>query len=237
MRDDSGSAHRWRNERADDDDRPASVLLLAVERAHVLSDAARARTVCKGILRSIAGVEVVESRVEMWAMAHPIRFRIFELLREGPSTASRLGRRLGESSGTASYHLRFLARTGAIQEAPELGTKRERWWRRPEDLQLVPTDDDLEGREITTRMFAIFFARDAETRRRFVAAMPELAADWHQGAFVGNWQVKLTPDEASELGARLLPLIDEYRRRPDPPDDAADALISFSALPLLGERS
>ena len=35
------------------------------------------------------------SRVEMWAMTHPIRFRIFELLREGPATASQLGRVLG----------------------------------------------------------------------------------------------------------------------------------------------
>ena len=188
-------------------------------------------------MRSIAGVEVVENRVEMWAMAHPIRFRIFELLREGPSTASRLGRRLGESSGTTSYHLRFLERAGAIREAPELGTKRERWWRRPDDLQLVPTDDDLEGRAITARMFAIFFARDAETRRRFVAAMPTLAADWHRGAFVGNWQVKLTPQEASELGARMLPLIDEFRRRGDPPEGAGDALISVSVLPWLDGRS
>jgi DNA-binding transcriptional ArsR family regulator len=188
-------------------------------------------------LRSIAGVEVVENRVEMWAMAHPIRFRIFELLREGPSTASRLGRRLGESSGTASYHLRFLARAGAIEEAPELGNKRERWWRRPDDIQIVPTDNDLEGRAITTRLFALFFARDADVRRRFVAAMPRLGAEWHEGAFVGNWQVKLTPTEAAELGARLLPLIDDYRRRAEPPADADEALISFSVLPSLDERS
>lgn len=166
-------------------------------------------------------------------MAHPIRFRIFEVLREGPSTASRLGRRLGESSGTASYHLRFLHRAGAIEEAPELGTKRERWWRRPDELQLVPTDDDREGRAITERMFAIFFARDAETRHRFIAAMPELAADWHEGAFVGNWQVMMTPREASELGARILPLIDDFRRRGTPPEGASEALISISVLPWI----
>jgi DNA-binding transcriptional ArsR family regulator len=186
-------------------------------------------------LRSVAGVSVAENRVEMWATAHPIRFRIFELLREGPSTASRLGRRLGESSGTASYHLRFLGRAGAIEEAPELGSKRERWWRRPDHLQLIPTDDDLEGRAISARLFALFFARDAEFRRRFVAALPEVDSDWQQGAFVGNWQVSLTPAEASELGARILPLIDEYRRRSDPPPGAAEALISFSALPWLGD--
>lgn len=184
-------------------------------------------------MHSVAGIEVLENRVEMWAMAHPIRFRIFELLREGPSTASRLGRRLGESSGTASYHLRFLARAGAIQEAPELGTKRERWWRRPEELQLVPTDDDLEGRAITARLFGLFFARDGEVRRRFVAALPDVDAEWQRGAFVGNWQVSLTPQEASELGARLLPLIDEFRRRANPPAGAEEALISFSVLPWL----
>jgi DNA-binding transcriptional ArsR family regulator len=182
-------------------------------------------------------VEIVEpSRVGMWAAAHPIRFRIFELLREGPSTASRLGRRLGESSGTASYHLRILARAGLIEGAPELGSRRERWWRRPETLMVIPTDDDLEGRAISARLFALFFARDAEARRRFVTMLPELDPDWHRGAFVGNWLVELTPAEASELGPRILALADEYRRRSRRPEGAAEALISVSVLPWLNER-
>jgi DNA-binding transcriptional ArsR family regulator len=175
------------------------------------------------------------NRVETWATAHPIRFRIFELLREGPSTASRLGRRLGESSGTASYHLRLLARAGAIEEAPELGTRRERWWRRAEPLTVVPTDDDPEGRAITARMFALFYAREGEARRRFVTALPHLDAEWHRGAFVGNWLIRLTPQEAIELGTHILALIDDYRRR-SPPPGAADALVSFSAIPWLEER-
>jgi hypothetical protein len=33
------------------------------------------------------------NRVQIWATAHPLRLRIFELVRDGPSTASRLGRR------------------------------------------------------------------------------------------------------------------------------------------------
>jgi DNA-binding transcriptional ArsR family regulator len=170
-------------------------------------------------------------RVEMWATAHPIRFRLFELLREGPSTASRLGRRLGESSGTASYHLRILARAGAIEEAPELGTARERWWRRPEQLSIIPTDDDPEGRAISARMFAIFFARDAAARQQFVTTLPELDAPWHRNSFVGSWIVELTPAEAGELGTRLLELADEYRRRRTRPPDAESALVSVSVLP------
>ena len=56
------------------------------------------------------------TRPAMWAIAHPVRFRIWELLREGPSTASRLAGRIGESRGSASYHLRMLARAGLIQK-------------------------------------------------------------------------------------------------------------------------
>ena len=62
------------------------------------------------------------TRVQMWAMAHPLRLEILGLLVEGPATASMLARRLGESSGSTSYHLRVLARAGAIVEDPELGT-------------------------------------------------------------------------------------------------------------------
>lgn len=189
--------------------------------------------VCKGILQLAEPVEPhTPTRIEMWATAHPIRIRIFELLREGPSTASRLGRRIGESSGTTSYHLRMLERANAIEDAPELGSKRERWWRRRDRLTVIPTDDDPEGRAITARMFAIFFARDADVRGRFMAAQPEMAAEWHRGAFAGNWFVELTPDEAAEFGTKVFQIVEEYRSRPAP-DNADRALVSVSALPWL----
>src|SRR3712207_9537790 len=58
------------------------------------------------------------------------RSALLALLRsEGPSTASRLGQRIGESSGTTSYHLRQLAGLGFVEEVPGQGTARERWWR------------------------------------------------------------------------------------------------------------
>jgi DNA-binding transcriptional ArsR family regulator len=64
------------------------------------------------------------------ALAHPLRFQLVELLIElGPSTASELGRQVGESSGSTSYHLRQLAKQGLIEEAPDLGTARDRYWR------------------------------------------------------------------------------------------------------------
>jgi len=170
------------------------------------------------------------SRVEMWAMTHPIRFRIYELLREGPATASQLGRTLGESSGVTSYHLRVLARAGAIEEDELRGTRRERWWRRSHAAMLIPTDPDVEGRAITERFWAMFFQRDAEARHRFVTG--EMSDDWHRAAFAGNWLVSLTPLEADEFGRRLFALLDEYRGRPSR-DGETQTLVSFSILPWL----
>jgi DNA-binding transcriptional ArsR family regulator len=171
------------------------------------------------------------TRVQMWAMAHPLRLEILGLLVEGPATASMLARRLGESSGTTSYHLRVLARAGAVVEEPELGTRRERWWRRPDPFVLIPTDDDLEGRAITARMLGLFFARDEEARRRLVTR--DVGAAWRAGAFVGNWFLELTPDEADALAERLASLVQELRGRSDATPGADRALVSVSVLPWL----
>jgi DNA-binding transcriptional ArsR family regulator len=170
----------------------------------------------------------------MWAVAHPLRLQIWHLLVEGPSTASRLARRLGESRSLVSYHLRMLARAGAIVEASELGDRRDRWWCRPELYVLAPSDDDLEGRAISARTMGVFFARDEEARRRLITH--DIGAAWRAGAFVGNWFVELTPEEADVLGERLFALVQELRVRPAPTPGADRALVSISVLPWLELR-
>ena len=167
----------------------------------------------------------------MWALAHPLRFRLFELLVEGPSTASRLARELGEWSGSTSYHLRRLARAGAIVEAPELGTRRERWWRRRERLIQVPTDADLEGRAMSARMFGILFARDEEARHGSSPATSTRPGTRPRMSATGSSTSH--PQEADELGVRFFELLHDIRTRASSPPGAARALISFSVLPWL----
>lgn len=173
--------------------------------------------------------ETIEpTRGVMWALAHPIRYRIWELLREGPSTASRLATRLGESRGTASYHLRLLGRAGAIVDDETLGTRRERWWRRPEPQVIAVPGTDAEGRELNKHLLAVFFAREEEVRHRFIVG--GTSAEWEEAAFVGNWFVALTTADADELGRKLFAIVDELRRRPAPAN-AEQTLVSISVLP------
>ena len=74
-------------------------------------------------------VQVTDVRA-LRALAHPLRNRLLGQLRlDGPATASQLGRVVGESSGSTSYHLRQLAAYGFVEEVEGQGTARERWWR------------------------------------------------------------------------------------------------------------
>jgi DNA-binding transcriptional ArsR family regulator len=149
----------------------------------------------------------------------------------GPSTASRLARRLGYSRGSISYHVRYLAHAGVVEELPNEGTARERWWRRPDPPLIGETREDPESQEIGARMLGMFFARDDDVRRRFVTG--PVSADWQRGAFVGNWLVALTPEEADELGRCLFAIVDDLRRRRDAPPGAEQALVTVSVLPVL----
>src|SRR6266571_1026927 len=64
------------------------------------------------------------------ALAHPLRQRIlYHLAFAGPATSTSIAEAFGESTGSASYHLRQLARFGFIEEIPDQGSGRERWWR------------------------------------------------------------------------------------------------------------
>lgn len=84
-------------------------------------------------MRCRAGVDVAALK----ALAHPLRARLLDLLdllsQHGPSTATTLGARLGESSDSTSYHLRQLEKHGLVHELPDRGTARDRWWQCTED--------------------------------------------------------------------------------------------------------
>jgi DNA-binding transcriptional ArsR family regulator len=160
-----------------------------------------------------------------------------ERLREGASTASRLARELGESSGSTSYHLRALARTGLIEEEPRRGRGRERWWRRRAPLLYIPTEsEDAEGRAAEAKIWSLMTARDERALEGFVAAEATLDREWRAAAFIGSWNLYLTPEEADRLGRQILGLVDEiWRAADDHPEGARRCLVSFRALPWLEE--
>lgn len=174
-------------------------------------------------------------------LVHPIRVRILQLLQtDGPSTATALAARVGQSSGVTSYHLRVLADLGFIVEDSERGTRRDRWWRavhRATAFTFRAPEDP--GNPETVKDAKQWLRIDAdEAHRRMIAAIDTLPARWDELPNmpwqINEWPLRLTRDEARALGWQVSELVQQYRREPGDPDPRPDterAVFQFQILP------
>jgi DNA-binding transcriptional ArsR family regulator len=160
------------------------------------------------------------------ALAHPLRLELLELLRfEGPATASALARRVGESSGATSYHLRQLARHGFIEEDAQRAHGRERWWRHRE--RTVSVRDPAAPAESAAALELL--ARETRALERFLAdSRPD--SEWEGAAFLRSRALRLSPDELRRLEGGIAALIDSLPTA-DSKDRPPDAVpVRFLAL-------
>ena len=173
---------------------------------------------------------------QMRAMVHPLRMRIIDALRnDGPSTASRLAAELGESSGATSYHLRVLAQAGVIEEDPDRGNGRERWWRRVQPIYF-PTDaeaPDERALEVAGRLLHI--EREDEALRRYLLGFDTLSTEWNEATFTGSFPVYLTADELLAFGLEWLAKVEALQGSPEArPPGARRVVLSLRGIPWLG---
>jgi len=171
------------------------------------------------------------------ALAHPLRVRLLGLLRaDGPSTASRLGERLGESSGSTSYHLRQLAAHGLVvpDERPVRG--RERWWQaghrstvvEPGDL---PAEEGPLLVEYLRAVAAAYSARTAAWLDQALDADPAWADSWT----LSDTSLRLTPAQATELDAEITRLTLRYPRADEDAPAGPEAGADPAVVPGAGE--
>jgi len=147
------------------------------------------------------------------ALAHPLRMSLLAALRsDGPSTASRLADRLGESSGATSNHLRQLAGFGFVEEVPDEGTGRERWWRALHRSTRWSTEEFLDqpgGPEIVDELTDRLVAH----QRRMLAAFAAERTDeaWRAAASLNDWALRISPARAGELMDELNGVLQRWR--------------------------
>jgi DNA-binding transcriptional ArsR family regulator len=194
---------------------------------------------------------VVTEAAQLRALAHPLRLRLLGLLRlEGPSTASRLAGRTGESSGLTSYHLRQLAASGFVTDAPAPGDGaggRERWWRAahrytwtssppPQDLEAVAAAEDFE--RVVVGVYA-------ESTLAWLQARPSWPQPYVEASSSSDVSLRLTAAEMTALRDDLHAVVERYRRHdPDdraraadggPPDDAVVVTARLQVHPEPGQ--
>ncbi|WP_113718667.1 winged helix-turn-helix domain-containing protein [Arthrobacter dokdonensis] len=176
--------------------------------------------------------KIVDDLDTLKAIASPLRMKILGILREsGPATASELGRRLGESSGSTSYHLRQLERYGFVGD-DEQHSRRERRWKAlhaQTNFHAEKFRDDEAGRtlmESAVRYNVQYLLGNVEEYLR-----GDFASEW-QGTFgVNDYLLRITAEDAAELLARMEELVESYRGRESSDPRAKPVAWHLLALP------
>ncbi|MGJ9420916.1 ArsR/SmtB family transcription factor [Aeromicrobium sp. CF3.5] len=164
----------------------------------------------------------VEDLDTLKAVSHPIRMSLLAALRtHGPATASELGRRIEQSSGSTSYHLRQLERFGFVGDDTEQPSGRERRWRALQDSTRLPTSlAALPGGHIYL---------DAVRRRQQEYLLEGLNA-WTEndpGLGHSDYLVRLEPDEIDQMMDEIGEVVSRYAGRSGP----LTAAVHVLALP------
>lgn len=174
------------------------------------------------------------SAKEVRALAHPLRLRMLEVLRDGPQTASTLARELGESSGATSYHLRVLESAGLIAEDLDLRRGRERWWRDARTFGLISTApaDDKEYEAAVAQLESVMVGRDEEALRNYSQNRAAFTAEWQETAFIGGWGTYATQEQVSELSDYVVRWLRARRVPPEQrPPGATYIHLTYRAIP------
>jgi DNA-binding transcriptional ArsR family regulator len=177
---------------------------------------------------------------QLRALAHPLRLQLLEVLHvEGAATASQLARKLGESSGATSYHLRALHRAGMIEEA-EQRNGRERWWQRVSERLLIPnsvppeasTAERVELQAAHAQIESILVDRDEKALQRWTEIRYDLPLEWQDTQWIGNFRIWATQPEARAFVMSVLELAQPLRKPPEGADAERQELhFTFRVLP------
>ena len=173
----------------------------------------------------------VEDAKVLRAMAHPLRLRLIGALRkDGPATASELGRRFGESSGDTSYHLRQLERYGFVEEDRQEG--RKRFWRAlDEGTEWSIDTDDAAFVEASSALGGQLVAEYSRWLRRWHAETPDWNRRWRAAAEGLDQWFELTPEELRSLSDEVREVLARYEDRRAPRDGTERAIVLFHAFP------
>jgi DNA-binding transcriptional ArsR family regulator len=147
-------------------------------------------------------------------LAHPLRARILGLLRlDGPATATQLAPRLGTNSGTTSYHLRKLAEVGLVDDCPDEGDGRDRWWRAAHEFTSwsnADFGDDPDAKAAADWLVGYHLRTMTARGQAWLDTMHEWPQEWLQAADLSDYRLYLTADQTEALGRELHEVILRY---------------------------
>ena len=147
------------------------------------------------------------------AIAHPTRGRILdELGASGPMRAADIGEALGIPANQASFHLRQLAKYGAILPAPEAARdKRDRVWKLPDERGFRLDVQDISKQPGGKAAVSVFQRNKAAWAHRLVDEVFSFKQRKDSFTAIVDQTMKLTKDEAAEFMGEVDEVLEAWR--------------------------
>lgn len=169
------------------------------------------------------------------ALAHPARLAILGYLRtSGPATVGEVAAAHSLAAGSASFHLRTLARHGFIEEttAPSDGRapdrapdRRARWWRASaRSTHWEPADfgGTAEGAAAVQELERSILDGYHERALAALAGRGGLDEGWQDAAYLTDDVLRLSLDDTAELRRDIETLMARWRDRSRPAGDGSE---------------
>ena len=137
-------------------------------------------------------------------LSDPLRWQILEILGDGKSVAE-LSQSLEVSDARVLYHLKRLEQTGVVSLRKD--------GRKPRNWRCLPAAGKIRAREVSPLKEQVPEAMPVDVVGQFNQAVREAAEGLYGTAFrtsVNHNRARLSEEQASEFGRRLLALIEEY---------------------------
>jgi DNA-binding MarR family transcriptional regulator len=177
------------------------------------------------------------------ALAHPVRIGLYEELAYGGAmTATELGKRIGETATTCSFHLRQLAKYGFVEEAGG-GKGRARPWRLTALGWDIPVAHDPETQVAGDAVLRLSRERAFARYQRWQETKTAHPADWQEAADDSEYVTYLTTEELKQVKEELHAVLERFwerladpARRPPGALPVETLLLSYPIEPPAGRR-
>ena len=166
------------------------------------------------------------------ALAHPVRIALYEELAFGGAmTATELGKRIGETATTCSFHLRQLARYGFVEEAGG-GKGRARPWRLTSLGWDVPVAHDPEAQVAGDAVLRLSRERAFARYQRWRETKAAHPWPWQEAADDSQYLTYLTADELTQVKRELHAVLERFWDRLEDPTRRPPGALPVETLLL-----
>ena len=164
------------------------------------------------------GAERMRSALGLRALAHPLRWKLIDLLgTEGSATATRCAEALGESVASCAYHLGILAKYGYTELVPDQAGREKPWrltsYRQDLSAEGLGVEGEVAAQAATESFLDHEFAR---TRERLRSRRRE-PAEWREPSRLLGSSMWVTAEEYARLSDELQQIAVRYAGRYDDP--------------------